>query len=115
MLLFSVSFLFYQCHVLDMGTRISLHVRDVGGRGICVIGDQFFVFVPEIADNEPQYSVGCYTAFLCLFLPLEVFGDDDSQIPLLICCRQLLIGHVIYRCETGASFLIFLSLSMLIG
>ena len=30
-----------------------------------------------------------------MFLPLEVFGDDDSQIPLLICCRQLLILHVI--------------------
>ena len=33
-------------------------------------------------------------AFLCLFLSLELFGDD-FWIPLLICCRQLLIGHVI--------------------
>ena len=41
------------------------------------------------------YSVGRFAASLCLFWPLEVFGDDDSQIPLLICCRQLLIGHVI--------------------
>ena len=55
----------------------------------------FFDFVPEIADNKPQYSVGRFAAFLGLCLPLEVFGDDDSQIPLLICCRQLLIGHVI--------------------
>ena len=57
--------------------------------------DQFLVFLPVIAGNEPQYSVGRFAAFLCLFLPLEVFGDDDSQIPLLICSRQLLIGHVI--------------------
>ena len=40
--------------------------------------DQFFVFVPEIAGNEPQYSVCRFAAFLCLFLPLEVFGDADS-------------------------------------
>ena len=39
--------------------------------------DQFFVFVNEIASNEPQYSVGYFAAFLCLFLPLEIFGDDD--------------------------------------
>ena len=39
----------------------------------------FFVFVPEIAGNEPQYSVGCFAAFLGLFLPLEVFGDDDPR------------------------------------
>ena len=25
-----------------------------------------------------QYSVGPFEAFLCLFLPLGVFGDDDS-------------------------------------
>ena len=36
------------------------------------------MFVPEIADNAPQYSVCPFAAFLCLFLPLEVFGDDDS-------------------------------------
>ena len=45
--------------------------------------------------DEPQYSVGRFAALLGLILPLEVFGDDDSEIPLLICCRQLLIGHVI--------------------
>ena len=61
-----------------LGTKIELHVRDVGGLGICIMGGQFFVFVPEIAGNKPQYSVGCFAAFLGLFLPLEVFGDDDS-------------------------------------
>ena len=40
--------------------------------------DQFFVFVPEIAGNEPQYSVDRFAAFQCLFLQLEVFGDDHS-------------------------------------
>ena len=44
--------------------------------------------------ETPQYSVGRFTAFLRLFLPLEMFGDD-SQIALLIGFRQLLIGHVI--------------------
>ena len=61
-----------------MGTRIALHVRDVGGLRICIFEDQFFDFVPEVAGNEPQYSVGCFAAFLCLRLPLAVFGDDDS-------------------------------------
>ena len=64
-------------------------------KGFVYWEDQFFVFVPEIAGNEPQYSVGRFAAFLCLFSPLEVFGDNDSEIPLLIFCRQLLIGHVI--------------------
>ena len=59
------------------------------------MGISVIFFVPEIAGNKPQYSVGCFAAFLGLFLPLEVFGDDDSSILLLICCRQLLIGHVI--------------------
>ena len=42
------------------------------------MGDQFFDFVPDIVGNEPQYSVGRFAAFLCLFLSFEVFGDDDS-------------------------------------
>ena len=95
MLVFSESFPFYQCLASKLGTRIALNVREVGGLEICTMEDQFFVFVPEIAANEPQYSVGRFAAFLCLFLPLEVFGDDDSLIALLICCQQLLIGHVI--------------------
>ena len=52
-------------------------------------------FVPEIVGNEPQYSVGRFAPLLTLFLPLEVSGDDDSYIPLFICCQKLLIGHVI--------------------
>ena len=38
--------------------------------------DHVFVFVPEIAGNEPQYSAGRFAAHLWLFLPLEVFGDE---------------------------------------
>ena len=61
-----------------MGTRIALHVRDVGGLGICIILGSILCFLPEVSGNEPQYSVGLFAAFLCLFLPLEVFGVDDS-------------------------------------
>ena len=62
-----------------MGTRIALHVRDMGEPVICIMGGSVIVvFVPEIAGNESQYSVGHFAAFLSLFLPLEVFGDDDS-------------------------------------
>ena len=78
MLLFSVSSPFYQCLAVNVGTRIALNVRDVGGLGICIMGLSVLVFVPEISGNEPQNSVGRFAAFLCLFLPLEVFGDDDS-------------------------------------
>ena len=72
--------LLYIYSILSMSrhSRIALHVRDVGGLGICIMGDQFSVFVPEIAGNEPQDSAGHVAAFLSLFLPLEVFGDDDS-------------------------------------
>ena len=34
----SVAFLFYQCLALNEETRIALHVRDVGGLGICIMG-----------------------------------------------------------------------------
>ena len=97
MLLFSVSSPFYQCLALNVGTEShALHVQDVGGLGICIMGGSVLLFfVPEIKGNEPQYSVGRVAAFLCLFLPPEVFGDDDSKFPLLIWCQQLLIGHVI--------------------
>ena len=62
-----------------METRIAQHVRDVSGLAICIMEvPQFFVFVPEIAGNKPRHSVGGLAAFLCLFSPLEVFGDDDS-------------------------------------
>ena len=35
--------------------------------------DQFFVFVPEIAGNEPQYSVGRLAAYPCFY------GDWNTQ------------------------------------
>ena len=89
-----MSFSFYYCLALNEETRNALQVRDVADYGFISWEDQYFVFVPEIEGNEPEYSVGRFAAFLCLFWPLEVFGDDDSYIPLLICCLQLLIGHV---------------------
>ena len=77
-MLFSVSSPFYQCLALNVGTRIALLVRDVGGLGICIMGGSIIFFAPEIAGNEPQYSVGRFAAFLCLFSVLEVFRNDDS-------------------------------------
>ena len=59
------------------------------------MGESVLCFCPEMADNEPQNSVCRFAALLGLFLLLEVFGDDDSEIPLLIYCWQLLIGFVI--------------------
>ena len=82
MLFISLSSLLYQCLALNVITRIALLVRDVDGRRICIMGGSVFVFVPEVACNSPQYSVGRTAIFLCLFLPLEVFDDDDSWIPL---------------------------------
>ena len=55
---------------------------------------QFFVFIPTIEGNVPQFSVGCFAAFPVCFFALEVF-DDDSKISLLICSLRLLIEHVI--------------------
>ena len=138
LLLFSVSFIFYQCLIVNVGNWISLHVRDVGEQGICIMGGSVHCFstwncgqwtpgglamkgvwqrgtlakksLNLIAvdmnwrDLECQtinpcicnslyrhiflinhyclfvclYSAGHFAAFLCWFLPLEVFGDDDS-------------------------------------
>ena len=44
LLLFSVSFLFSQCLVLNAGTRIALHVRDMGEQGICIMGGSVLCF-----------------------------------------------------------------------
>ena len=44
LLLFSISFLFYQCLVLNKGTGIVLHVWDVGGLGISIIGGSVLCF-----------------------------------------------------------------------
>ena len=53
----------------------------------------FSVLVLEIAGDESEYSIGSFTAFLCLLLSLEVFGDDDYEISLLFSYWQLLVGH----------------------
>ena len=53
----------------------------------------FSVLVDEILGNESEYSIGGFAAFLCLLLPLEVFGDDDSMISLLFSYWQVLVGH----------------------
>ena len=53
----------------------------------------FSVLVLEIASNESEYSIGGFATFLCLLLPLEVFGDNDSKISLLFSCWQLLVGY----------------------
>ena len=39
-----VSFLFYQYLVLNVGTRITLHVREVGRLGICIMGGSILCF-----------------------------------------------------------------------
>ena len=57
--------------------------------------DHLFVFVLEAAGNELQCSVGSFASFLCLRLPFDAFGYEDSYISLLICCGQMLIGHAI--------------------
>ena len=41
---FSVSFLFYQCLVLNLRARIALHVRDVGWLGICIMAGSVLCF-----------------------------------------------------------------------
>ena len=61
-----------------MGCRIALHIRDVDGLGICKGEESVLSFIPETADNGPLDTVGRFPAFLGLFLPLEVFCDDDS-------------------------------------
>ena len=53
----------------------------------------FSVLVFEIASNESEYSIAGFEDFLCLLLPLQVFGDNDSKISLLFACWQLLVGH----------------------
>ena len=81
MLRCSVSFLFYECLALNVRTRIVMHVRDVGERGICIVGGSVLVFVSEISEtvlSTDQYSIGSFATFLSLFSPLDVFGDDDS-------------------------------------
>ena len=69
LLLFSISSIFFQCVALNVGTRIALHVRDVGGLGICIMGGSVLCF----------YTWNCWqwTPVLCWPLcsfPLFVFA-----------------------------------------
>ena len=57
LLLFSVSFLFYQCIALNVGTRIAYHVRDVDELGICIMGGSILCFC--------TWNCGQWTPFLC--------------------------------------------------
>ena len=54
-----------------------------------------FLYLKLRAINPSTLLVVLQLFSVGLLLPLEVFGDDESQIPLLLCCVQLLIGHVI--------------------
>ena len=51
------------------------------------------VLVLAIAGNESKYSIAGFATFLCLLLPLKVFGDNDSKISLFFSYWQLLVGH----------------------
>ena len=53
----------------------------------------FSVLLLEISGNEIKYSSGGFPTFLCLLLPLKVFGDNDSKISLLFSYWHLLVGH----------------------
>ena len=44
---------------------------------------------------NPSTLLAVLGLFSVCFLLLEVFGDGNSKISLLICFRQLLIGHAI--------------------
>ena len=39
--------------------------------------EHFFAFGLEVLGDESQYSVGSFVAFLYLFLPIDIFGNDD--------------------------------------
>ena len=59
-----------------MGTRIALHVRDVGGLDICIMGGSIICFCTRnLRAMNPSTLLAVCAAFLCLFLPPEVFGD----------------------------------------
>ena len=88
---FSVPFQFYKRLGVSAGTRITLHIRYVDKWEY-----QYLVSGHKIAGNEFQYSVGWIAAFICLFLTLNFFGDDDSQIPLLIIITIIIIIIMIF-------------------
>ena len=53
----------------------------------------FSVLILEISGIESEYPIGSFAAFLCLLLPLEVFGGNDSKISLLFSYWKVLVGH----------------------
>ena len=58
--------------VFNVWTRNALHVRDVGELGICIMG--LLVLIPEIAGNEPKYSVLRFAAFsLFVYATCDLF------------------------------------------
>ena len=69
LLLFSVSFLFYQCLALNVESRISLHVRDVGGLGICMKGSRIsslFLYV-KLRAMSPSTQLAVLQLFSFVF------------------------------------------------
>ena len=60
-----------------MVTKIALHIRDVDGIGICIMGGCSLFLYLKLRAMNPSTLLGVLQLF-CLFLPLEVFGDDDS-------------------------------------
>ena len=87
--LFSVSFLCYQCLVLNVGTRIALLVRDVGKLQICIIGRSVLFFC--------AWNCGQWTPVLCWpFCSFSLFVFATCGLWWwMICCQRLLIRHVI--------------------
>ena len=66
-MLFSVSFPFYQCLALNVGTRLSLHVRDVGGLSISIMGGSVLCLCTWNREK--------WTPVLCLpFCSFPLFG-----------------------------------------
>ena len=76
LLLFSVSFLFYQCLVFNLGTRIALHVRDVGGLCICKMGGSVLCFC--------TWNCWQWTIVLCLpFCSFSLFCHLRSMVMVI--------------------------------
>ena len=70
---------------LKCGDHNCTAYRDLDDQCACVEAGSLFFFVLEISSTEPFV--------LCLFQPLDVFGDDGLH-PLFIFCPQLLIRYI---------------------
>ena len=75
-LCYSSLYLFY---FISVETRIALHIRDVDGQGICSwrIRSLFLSRKLRAISLRTLLAV-LQLAFLCLFLPFEACGVDDS-------------------------------------